>query len=174
VPDREQSAARLQKSYDKLVALTRSVVRQASQVLQQWKKGKLKVIGKLLKVEVQAARLRHFVPLVEKVMAQTVARVRGGNTHVPDKVLSLFEPHTQIIRKGKAHKPNEFGRLVRVDEVENGIVSGYEILQGNAADSNSWLPALEQHRARFGHVPQLATADRGFDVFDPLTQQAVA
>ena len=153
---------RLQKSYDKLVALTRSVVRQASQVLQQWKKGKLKVVGKLLKVEVQAARLRHFVPLVEKVMAQTVARVQGGNTHVPDKVLSLFEPHTQIIRKGKAHKPNEFGRLVRIDEVENGIVSGYEVLEGNAADSNSWLPALEQHQARFGHVLKLATADRGF------------
>ena len=37
------------------------------------------------------------------------------------KVLSLFEPHTQVIRKGKAHKPNEFGRLVRIDEVENGI-----------------------------------------------------
>jgi hypothetical protein len=41
-----------------------------------------------------------------------------------DKVLSLFEPHTEVIRKGKAHKPNEFGRLVRIDEVENGIVSG--------------------------------------------------
>ena len=59
------------------------------------------------------------------------------------KVLSLFEPHTQVIRKGKAHKPNEFGRLVRVDEVEHGIVSGYEVLEGNAADTNSWLPAIE-------------------------------
>jgi len=40
--------------------------------------------------------------------------------------LSLFEPHTEVIRKGKAHKPNEFGRLVRIDEVENGIVSAYQ------------------------------------------------
>ena len=153
---------RLQESYAKLVALTRGVVRQASRTLQQWKNGKLKVVGNVLQVEIQAARLRRFVPLVEKVISQTLERVWGGNTHVPGKVLSLFEPHTQVIRKGKAHKPNEFGRLVRIDEVENGIVSGYEVLEGNAADTDSWLPALQQHQARFGHVPQLATADRGF------------
>jgi len=101
------------------------------------------VTGSLLKVEVQANQLRHFLPLVEKVIAQTKERVWGGNRHVVGKVLSLFEPHTQVIRKGKAHKPNEFGRLVRVDEVEHGIVSGYEVLEGNAADTNSWLPAIE-------------------------------
>jgi IS5 family transposase len=74
----------------------------------------------------------------------------------------LFEPHTQVIRKGKAHKPNEFGRLVRIDEVENGIVSGYAVLAGNQADTNSFMPALEQHQARFGRVPGMATSDRGF------------
>ena len=153
---------RLQESYAKLVALTRGVVRQANQTLQRWKNGKLKVVGNLLQVEIQTARLRHFLPLIEKVIAQTQERVWGGNTHVRDKVLSLFEPHTQVIRKGKAHKPNEFGRLVRLDEVENGIVSGYQVLEGNPDDSRSWLPALEQHQALFGHVPQLATADRGF------------
>lgn len=158
----ESNRTRLQESYGKLVTLTRGVVRQACQTLQRLKDGKLKVVGSLVRVEIQAARLGRFVPLVEKVMAQTTERVWRGNTHVPDKVLSLFEPHTQVIRKGKAHKPNEFGRLVRIDEVENGIVSGYQVLEGNPDDSRSWLPALEQHQARFGHVPQLATADRGF------------
>ena len=158
----ESNRKRLQDSYGKLVTLTRGVVRQASQTLQQWKNGKLKVAGSLVQVEMQAARLRHFVPFVEKVMAQTRERVWGGNTHVSDKVLSLFEPHTQVIRKGKAHKPNEFGRLVRIDEVENGIVSGYEVLEGNPDDSRSWLPALKQHQTCFGHAPQVATADRGF------------
>ena len=77
-------------------------------------------------------------------------------------MLSLFEPHTQVIRKGKAHKPNELGRLVRIDEVENGIVSGYQVLEGNPDDTTSFLPALQQHQAGFGQVPQMATADRGF------------
>src|SRR5271165_6594347 len=123
---------------------------------------KLPVIGSLLKVEVQASQLRHFLPLVDKVMAQTKERVWEGNRHVAGKVLSLFEPHTQVIRKGKAHKPNEFGRLVRIDEVENGIVSGYEVLEGNAADRQQWVPALEDHMELFGQAPRLATADRGF------------
>jgi IS5 family transposase len=81
---------------------------------------------------------------------------------VEGKVLSLFEPHTEVIRKGKAHKPNEFGRLVRIDEVEHGIVSGYEVLCGNPADTTGWKPALQNHQARFGKPPEMATGDRGF------------
>ena len=153
---------RMQDSYQKLLALTRGVVRQAGEVLQRWQKGKLPVAGSLLQVETQAGQLRHFLPLVEKVITQTKERVWEGNRHVAGKVLSLFEPHTQVIRKGKAHKPNEFGRLVRIDEAENGIVSGYQVLEGNSPDTSSWLPALEQHQACFGHAPRMATADRGF------------
>jgi len=51
---------------------------------------------------------------------------------------------------------------VRLDEVENGIVSGYEVLQGNPDDSPSFIPALKQHQASFGRAPEMATADRGF------------
>jgi IS5 family transposase len=158
----EASRQRMRDSYHQLLALTGKVVRQAGQVLERWKRGKLPVMGSLLKVEVQAGRLRHFLPLVKKVMAQTQERVWEGNRHVVGKVLSLFEPHTQVIRKGKAHKPNEFGRLVRIDEVEHGIVSGYQVLEGNAADTNSWLPAIQHHQASFGDAPEMATADRGF------------
>jgi len=122
----------------------------------------LKVVGSVLTVQGQMSQLRQFVPLVEKVILQTKERIWQGNTHVPDKVLSLFEPHSEVIRKGKAHKPSEFGRLVRIDEVENGIVSGYAVLAGNLADTNSFVPALEQHQAYFGRGPEMATADRGF------------
>jgi len=153
---------RMKEGYEKLLALTGGVVRQAGTVVQRWEKGKLRVVGSGLQAETQIGQLRHFLPLVEKVIHQTKERVWEGNTHVAGKVLSLFEPHTQVIRKGKAHKPNEFGRLVRIDEVENGIVSGYEVLEGNPDDTTSWMPALKQHQAGFGQVPQMATADRGF------------
>jgi transposase, IS5 family len=153
---------RMRDGYQKLIGLTRGVVRQANDVVQRWSKGRLKVVGKFLRVEAQIGQLRHFLPLVEKVMTQTKERVWGGNCHVEGKVLSLFEPHTEVIRKGKAHKPNEFGRLVRIDEVENGIVSGYRVLPGNPDDTTAWMPALEQHQACFGRAPEMATADRGF------------
>jgi transposase, IS5 family len=153
---------RMRDSYQKLLALTRGVVRQAGDVIERWAKKRLKVVGKRLRVEVQIGQLRHFLPLVEQVITQTRKRVLGGDNNVDGKLLSLFEVHTEVIRKGKAHKPNEFGRLVRIDEVENGIVSGYQVLAGNPADSTSWMPALEQHQASFGQAPEMASGDRGF------------
>src|SRR6266567_4469677 len=108
------------------------------------------------------SQLRHFMPLVQRVIAQTEERILRGNRHVTDKVLSLFEPHTRAIRKGKVHKPTEFGRLVRIDEAEGGIVSQCEVLEGNPADTNAWSPALEQHEANFSRPPDMATGDRGY------------
>jgi IS5 family transposase len=154
--------ARLKESYRKLVGITRRVVRQAERTATDLASGKLAVTGKALRVIVAEGQLRHFLPLVKRVVAQTKARVFGGNTHLDGKVLSLFEEHTQVIRKGKAHKPTEFGRLVRIDEVENGIVSNYAVAGGNPNDGDQWEPALSQHQAQFGRPPRMATADRGY------------
>jgi transposase, IS5 family len=153
---------RLEDSYRQLRGLTRGVVRQGKTVLQRWERGRLKVVGDRLQVQTQTSQLRHFLPLVEKVIAQTRERLWKKNLHVVGKILSLFEAHTQVIRKGKPDKPTEFGRLVRIDEVENGIVSGYKVQVGHPADTNAWMPALTQHQASFGQVPRLATADRGY------------
>src|SRR5712691_6318293 len=153
---------RMRDSYHQLVALTRGVVRQATAVVKRVAAGRLTIVGNPLHVDAYVGELRHYLPLVEQVIAQTTARVWGGNRHVAGKNLSLFEPHTQVIRKGKAHKPNEFGRLVRLDEVEHGVVSGYHVLEGNQADTDSFLPALDHHQTCFGRAPYLATADRGF------------
>jgi transposase, IS5 family len=153
---------RMKNSYGKLLGFTRHVVRQAEKVQSDLKRGRLHIVGKAKVVLAQAARIDHFVPLIKKVISQTKARVFKGDTHVVGKILSLFELHTQAIRKGKAHKPTEFGRLVQVDEVENGIVSNYDIKDGNPADAGAWTPAISQHKAIFGRAPKIATADRGF------------
>jgi IS5 family transposase len=157
----EAGRARMRASYQKLLGLARSVVRQSQQLLERFKEGRLPVVGSRSAVFARLSQLEHFLPLTQKVIRQTKDRVVLGK-QAAEKVLSLFEPHTQVIRKGKAHKPNEFGRLVRLDEVENGIVSGYEVVAGNQADTESWLPALEHHQQCFGKAPQMAAADRGF------------
>ena len=66
-------------------------------------------------------------PLVTRILDQTRARLLGGDTHVPDKVLSVFEPHTEAIRKGKIAKPTEFGKLVTIQESEHQIITAYEV-----------------------------------------------
>lgn len=158
----DEGRERMKESYGKLLVLTRRVTGQASKLLGQLRSGTLPVIGSTVSVIAQEASLRHFLPLVQKVIAQTKERLFDGNVHVENKVLSLFEPHTQVICKGKAHKPSEFGRLVRLDEVEGGIVSNYEVVAGNQADTDSFVPAIEQHIETFGRAPKMATADRGY------------
>lgn len=158
----DASRQQMKDSYGKLVEITRGVFRQAEQVCDQVRHGALPVVGNVKRVFKQVQQLEHFSPLVKTVIAQTKARVFDGDTHFPAKILSIFEEHTQVIRKGKAHKPNEFGRLVRIDEVENGIVSTYDVKDGNPSDQQEWVPALSQHKDIFGRVPTMATADRGF------------
>lgn len=159
----ETGRQKLKDSYGKLIALTRGLTRQTTQVLAELKAGKIAARADMLLAVLQSeAQLRHFLPLTQKVIAQAQARIFEGQTHHPDKILSLFEEHTVVIRKGKAHKPNEFGRLVRIDEVENGIVSNYDIALNNRADQQQWKPALEGHKQLFDQAPRLATADRGF------------
>src|SRR5260370_7488792 len=135
----------------------RHVVRTAEKVQSDLKSGQLPVVGRITRVPCKGAQPDQFVPLVKKVIAQTKARVLGGNTHVVGKVLSLFEVHTQAIRKGKAHKPTEFGRLVQVDEVENGIVSNYDVKDGNPADVYQWTPSVSHHKAPFAPPPTFTT-----------------
>lgn len=159
----EAGRAKLEDGYRKLLGIARGVLRQAEQVGKDLGSGALEMAGASLpRLVALEARLKHFTPLVKQVIAQTQARVFGGDNHFPGKLMSLFEEHTAAIRKGKAHKPTEFGRLVRVDEVEGGIVSHYEVSDGNPPDQHGLLPAIEQHKKTFSRPPRMVTADRGF------------
>jgi IS5 family transposase len=110
-----------------------------------------------------AQRIGRFLPLLVQGIEQASRRVLEGKA-VPaqQKVLSLFEPHTQIIPRHKAGKKVEFGRKLRLDEVEGGIVTGYQILdQGGGQDQPYLKDTLETHRRHFGRAPDLLAADRG-------------
>jgi IS5 family transposase len=99
---------------------------------------------------------------VRQVIRQTKARVFQGITQYPHKILSVFEPHTEIIRKGKASKPNEFGNLVKMQEAENQIITHYEVFAERPEDFHLLVPAVEQHQRQFGRAPQMVAADTGF------------
>lgn len=75
---------------------------------------------------------------VRQVVKQTKARIFQGLTRYPGKIVSLFEPHTEIIRKGKASKPTEFGKLVKVQEAENQIITHYEVFAERPVIKRYW------------------------------------
>jgi IS5 family transposase len=85
-----------------------------------------------------------------------------GNAHVAGKIVSIFEPHTEIIRKGKAAKPTEFGKLLKVQEAEGQIITDYQVYDERPSDSDLLIPALEAHQRQLGRLPRLAAADAGF------------
>jgi IS5 family transposase len=153
---------RLTEGYRGLVAIARSVLRQSNAVVESLDRGKAFITGSIVRALAAEDALRHFTPLVQRVIAQTKARVFDGNTRFEGKLLSLFETHSVAIRKGKAHKPTEFGRLVQLDEVENGVVSRYHVADGNPADVDGFMPAVSQHKRIFERAPRMATGDRGF------------
>lgn len=107
--------------------------------------------------------LAQYVPLVRRVLQQTTRRIfQGESVSASDKIVSLFEPHTAIIQRGKAPpQETEFGRKLWYSEVDGGIISEYRILKGNPPDDQQWCPSLKHHQKLFGHPPKLATADRG-------------
>ena len=158
---------RLVEGYRKLLGVTHSIVRRTEAVVARIESRKLRVrtdlgIGAALAMDGLRARLSHYIGLVRRVIVQTKERVFRGNTHWEDKLMSLFEPATAAICKGKAHKPTEFGRNVQIDEVENGIVSRYKVNDGNPADTDGLIPAVSHHKVLFGHAPELVATDRGF------------
>jgi len=106
--------------------------------------------------------LDRMLPRVRQVIRQTKARILDGDTHAEGKIVSLFEPSTEIIRKGKAGKPTEFGKMVKLQEAENQIVTDYEVYDRRPADSDLLIPAIDAHLAMFGRVPRLVAADAGF------------
>src|SRR5262249_34824325 len=106
--------------------------------------------------------LETMVPLVKQVTKQTRARIFRGDTRTPGKILSLFEPSTELIRKGKAAKPNEFGKMVKLQEAENQIVVDYVVYAQRPNDADLLIPAIETRRAKLGRTPYLVAADAGF------------
>lgn len=74
----------------------------------------------------------------------------------------MFEPTTEIIRKGKASKPTEFGKLVKIQEAENQILTHYEVYPQRPNDSDLLVPAVQAHERQVGRVPESVAADAGF------------
>jgi transposase, IS5 family len=150
----QQARATYRAAYERLVEVARASIRQVGRV-------------RIMLEEVPSAgekiseELSHFAGLLERVVWQTCRRVlEGERVPATEKLLSIFEEHTAIIRRGKARKQTEFGRKVWLSEVDGGIISGFWILEGNPGDEAQLRPALEDHLRLFGRAPELLAADR--------------
>jgi IS5 family transposase len=159
-----QVQKKLQQGYQKLLRTTGQVVAQAKRFTQQIEQGVKRSTDVLQQAALEGMQkeLNQMIPRVQQVMRQTRARVMKGVTKTKGKIVSLFEYTTEIIRKGKPGKPTEFGKMIKVQEAENQIITSYEVYDQRPADSALLIPAIEQHQQRLGAVPRLVAGDAGF------------
>jgi IS5 family transposase len=159
-----QGQERMKAIYRKLLHSTARVVGQARRFAQDVATGakRARHLMEQLSLEAAAAYLERMIPLVQQVMHQTRERIFKGNTHAAGKLVSLFEPHTEVIRKGKAAKPTEFGKMVKIQEAERQIVTHYEVYEQRPSDCDLLLPAIAVHEQLLGRKPYLVTADAAF------------
>jgi IS5 family transposase len=144
------------KLYVKLIALVEQLLAQVEQVQLRLVKAKTKLASQL------GEALQAYGPMVQQVMDQATQRILQGKTvAAQDKLVSLFEPHTAIIVRGKAKpKETQFGAKVWYTEVDGGLISEYRLLVGNPYDADQVIPSLHTHRRLFGRMPKELTGDR--------------
>ena len=149
----EEAKGSYRAAYQRLVEVAKASIKQAGRV-----RTLIEGVPSARKI---SEELSHFAQLLERVISQTCRRVfKGARVSAKEKLVSVFEEHTSIIRRGKARKETEFGRKVWLSEVDGGIVSGFRILEGNSGDEAQLEPALEDHLRLFGRAPELVAADR--------------
>lgn len=122
-----------------------------------------KVLVQVRFVDYLIDQLDHYLPLVEQIVYQADQRVLQGICLAPDeKLYSLFEEHTELIKRGKAAKPIEFGHKVLFCQTGEKFIHHYKVMPQRIEDKELLAPAVEAHKDLFGHYPDLLSTDKGF------------
>ncbi|MGC1222034.1 MAG: ISNCY family transposase [Candidatus Sulfotelmatobacter sp.] len=149
--------------YRELIRITEQVLGNARKVIAAAKR--VHKVDEITRAVIDAIckQIADFSQLGDRVIDQSRRRVLQGET-VPaeEKLYSIFEPHTDLIKRGKTLKPVEFGHKVFLAESAHGLITEYRVLDGNPVDSDHVQASLEHHQKTFQHAPDCYAADRGF------------
>jgi IS5 family transposase len=160
------------KWYGKLIKATERVMGLAAEVRARIEAGGFATANPLERLELQewAKEIAHYLPLAEQCVAQARKRViEEQDVPNAEKIFSIFEPHTELLMRGKAGKKMEFGHMVEVRQIEGGLITHYGVHAKRPAEAPLLAKAVTEHQALFGQVPDVCAADKGF-----YSQQAVA
>ena len=153
--DRAREA--IKKPYRRLIRVAGRFVRQARKAVAAAGRSRSAKAASAQPLE----KLRTYLPRAEQIVRQTRARIVHGITDSTGKLLSIFEPYAQILRRGKLRKPTEFGTVVKVQEAEGGIVTDIQPVL-TKCDATLLVSSVERHAAVFKKPPRLVATDRGF------------
>ncbi len=149
--------------YRELIGIAEEVVECARSALRDTRNTRGKDLLSDLAAEELRQEIDRYCGLGDRVIDQARRRVIEGE-QVPnaEKIYSIFEPHTDLIKRGKVRTPVEFGHKVFLAESAQGLITQYKVLKGNPSDEDHVEPSLKRHKDAFGSVPELYGSDRGF------------
>jgi len=161
--ERRQRQRTLRRKYRDLIAVTTEVIDQAHAVAATARTAPCRSRLEAAQLAALCNEVNRFAGLGQRVIEQSERRVFGAET-VPaeEKLYSIFETHTDMIKRGKVYKPVEFGHKVLLVESRIGLITDYQVLDGNPIDSKELVPSVKRHRKRFSKVPDILAGDRGF------------
>jgi transposase, IS5 family len=108
-------------------------------------------------------QLLHFRALGTRVLDQAGRRIiLEEAVPNPEKIFSLFEPHTELLKRGKADKPIEFGHMIQIQQVQAKFITDYEVFEKKPVEYELLEPTLERHKELFGQYPDELSADKGY------------
>jgi transposase, IS5 family len=158
-----QRQERQTTTYRALIGIAEEVVESARRVVQDTSKASGKDLSADLAVAGFRRGIEHYCGLGDRVIDQARRRVLNGEQLADaEKIYSIFEPHTDLIKRGKVRTPLEFGHKVFLAESAKGLITQYKVLNGNPSDAIHVASSLKCHKKAFGHAPKLYGADRGF------------
>jgi transposase, IS5 family len=151
------------RTYRALIGIAEEVIGNARAALETTRSMRGRDVYAAMAIEELRKQIEHFCGLGSRVIDQARRRVLDGE-QVPNdqKIYSIFEPHTDLIKRGKVRTPIEFGHKVFLAESAQGLITQYEVLNGNPSDEIHVTPSLQRHRQGFGQAPELYGSDRGF------------
>jgi transposase, IS5 family len=158
-----QRKAHQREKYRKLIGIADEVVESARAGLQQTRTvHAADPVAQLMVAELRG-QIEHYCDLGDRVIDQARRRVlQGEQVPTVEKIYSIFEPHTDLVKRGKVLTPVEFGHKVFLAESAHGLITQYEVLNGNPRDEEHVEASLLRHQETFGSAPQTYSSDRGF------------
>lgn len=164
--NKEGNRRRLQRPYRALLAHVSRVLDWSRQVQSNVREGLEEQVYDLqvgLILTGLVKEMEHYDGLVERVIDQASRRIVDG-VKVPnaEKLFSIFEPHTELLIRGKVAKPIEFGHMVLLQQTEEKFITGYDVFERRPSDESLVDSILQSHKRTFGQLPESFTADKGF------------
>jgi IS5 family transposase len=164
----DKQKEKFKEQYKKLVATANKTLNNAKD-LKRTIVNRAKSLGEetIEKAKSIKKALDDFVPTFEKVISQAKKRViKEKSLSNSEKIISIHQPHSYVVKKGKQSKDIEFGQVVKIQEADGGIITDYESFNSQPADTELFEPSLDKHISIFNKPPDVVATDRGFSSED--------